>query len=96
MIRLLLFVDYILGLYVFILLVTAVMSWLTAFDVINARNNLVRSVMYALSALTEPVIAPIRRYVPSLGGLDLSFLVLLLLIQLVRSVLIPNLIDLLQ
>jgi YggT family protein len=96
MIRLLLFVDYLLGLYTFILIITAIMSWLIAFDVINVRNNLVRSVMYALTALTEPVIAPIRRYVPSLGGLDLSFLVLLLLIQLFRAVLIPNLIDLLQ
>jgi YggT family protein len=71
-------------------------SWLIAFDVINIRNNVVRSLLHVLSALTDPVLAPIRRYVPAVGGLDLSFLVLLLVIQLVRSVLIPNLIDALR
>lgn len=70
------------------------MSWLVAFDVINVRNNAVRLVLQTLSALTEPMVAPIRRYVPPLGGLDLSFLVLLLLIQLARYVRIPDLIDL--
>jgi YggT family protein len=89
MIRLLLFVDDVLGFYVFILLVTA-------FDVINIRNNVVRSLLHVLSALTDPLLAPIRRHVPPVGGLDLSFLVLLLVIQLVRSVLIPDLVDLLR
>jgi YggT family protein len=96
MIRLLEFIDYLLGLYVFILIFTAIMSWLVVFDVINVRNNIVRSIMYALSALTEPVLAPIRRYVPAVGGLDLSFLVLILLLQLIRAVLIPDLIDVLR
>jgi len=56
--------------------VTVVVSWLIAFDVINVRNNVVKSVLHALSAVTDPVLAPIRRYVPPVGGLDLSFLVL--------------------
>jgi YggT family protein len=96
MIRLLLFVDDLLGFYGFILLVTVIVSWLIAFDVINIRNNVVRSLLHVLSALTDPVLAPIRRYVPPVGGLDLSFLVLLLLIQLIRSVLIPDLVDALR
>jgi YggT family protein len=95
MIRLLAFVDGLLGFYVMILLVTVIVSWLVAFDVINVRNNLVRSVTYALSALTDPVLAPLRRVIPPVAGLDLTFLVLLVLIQLVRSVLIPDLVDLL-
>jgi YggT family protein len=94
MIRLLFFIDWLLGLYVFILIVTAIMSWLIAFDVVNLRNNLVRSVMYALEALTTPALAPLRRYVPNIGGLDISFLVLFILIQFIRSVIIPELIDL--
>jgi hypothetical protein len=49
------------------------------------RNNVVRSVVYALSALTAPVLNPLRKIIPPVGGLDLTFLVLLLLIQLVRS-----------
>jgi len=58
MIRLLAFVDGLLGLYVMILLVTVIVSWLVAFDVINVRNNVVRSVVYALSALTDLGVAP--------------------------------------
>jgi YggT family protein len=96
MIRVLFFVDYLLGLYVFILLVTVVVSWLITFDVINVRNNFVRSLVYALSALTDPVLAPLRRIIPPVGGLDLTFLVLLLLIQFVRAVIIPDLADLLR
>ena len=96
MTRLLYFADYLLGLYAFILLVTAIASWLLAFDVMNARNNLVRSTMNALSALTEPVIAPIRGYVPSPGGLDLSFMIVLLAIEFIRSVLIADFIDVLK
>jgi YggT family protein len=94
MIRLLGFVDGLLGFYVMILLVTVIVSWLVAFDVINVRNNFVRSVVYGLSALTDPVLNPLRRIIPPVGGLDLTFLVFLVLIQLVRSVIIPDLADL--
>src|ERR1700753_442452 len=93
MVRLPAFVDGLLGFYVMILLLTVIVSWLVAFDVINVRNNLVRSVVYALSALTEPILNPLRKVIPPVGGLDLSSLVLLLLIQLVRSVIIPDLAD---
>lgn len=95
MIQLLAFVDGLLGFYVMILLVTVIVSWLVAFDVINVRNNVVRSAVYALSALTDPVLNPLRKVIPPVGGLDLTYLVLLVLIQLVRSVIIPDLIDLL-
>jgi YggT family protein len=96
MIRLLDFIDWLLGLYVFILVVTAIMSWLVAFSVINVRNDLVRQVLYTMDLLTEPALRPIRRFVPPLGGLDLSFLVLFILIQLVRAVIIPELKDLFE
>ena len=76
MARLLVFIDWLLGFYAFILIVAAGMSWLIAFDVISARNNLVKSVLPTLFVLTEPALRPIRRFVPPLGGLDLSFLVL--------------------
>jgi YggT family protein len=95
MIRLLDFIDWLLGLYVFILVVAAIMSWLVAFSVINVRNDLVRQVLYTLDALTEPVLRRIRRYVPPLGALDLSFLVLFILLQFIRVVIIPAIKDLL-
>ena len=95
MIRLLDFIDWLLGLYEFILVVTAIMSWLIAFSVVNMRNDVVRQVLYTLDLLTEPALRPIRRFVPPLGGLDLSFLVLFILIELIRRVIIPDLQDLL-
>ncbi len=94
MIQLLDFIDWLLGLYEFILVVTAIMSWLIAFSVINVRNDLVRQVLYTLDLLTEPALRPIRRFVPPLGGLDISFLVLFILIELIRRVVIPDLQDL--
>ena len=69
MARLLVFIDWLLGFYAFILIVAAGMSWLIAFDVISARNNLVKSVLPTLFVLTEPALRPIRRFVPPLGGL---------------------------
>ena len=94
MIRLLDFIDWLLGLYEFILVVTAIMSWLIAFSVINVRNDVVRQVLYTLDLLTQPALRPIRRFVPPLGGLDVSFLVLFILIELIRRVIIPDLQDL--
>lgn len=93
LIRLLTFVDWLLGFYVFILVVAAILSWLIAFQVVNTRNDFVRQVLYVVDMLTEPVLRPIRRWVPTLGGLDLSFLVLFIAIQFIRSVIIPTLID---
>jgi YggT family protein len=96
MIRLLVFLDSILYYYVFILIFAAVMSWLIAFDVVNYRNNIVRRVIEILTVLTEPVLSPLRRFVPNAGGLDISFLVLFIFVQLIRSVVIPNLIGLMS
>jgi hypothetical protein len=53
MTRLLLFVDWLLGLYVFILIMTAIASWLVAFDVINTRNDIARKIVYALDAISR-------------------------------------------
>ena len=57
-----------------------IVSWLTAFNVINVHNNFVRSMLRILLALTEPVFRPIRKVTPALGGLDLSPLIVLVLI----------------
>ena len=58
----------------------AIVSWLVGFGVINTHNQIARVVVRVLHALTEPVFGPIRRVLPSMGGLDLSPLVALLLI----------------
>ena len=70
----------VLEIYKWILIAAVIVSWLTAFNVINVHNNFVRSLLRVLLALTEPVLAPIRRMLPSMGGLDLSPLVVFVLL----------------
>ena len=83
-----------LDLYKLVIIVAAVMSWLIAFNVVNARNDFVRSVWAALTALTEPALRPIRRFLPNTGGVDISPVVLFLLIVLVEEIItlyiLPN------
>lgn len=73
-------------LYGYVIIATAIISWLLAFDVVNFRNELVRSVWNFLNALTEPLLRPIRQVLPNLGGIDVSPIVLLLLLFLVEDV----------
>ncbi len=70
----------VLEIYKWILIASVIVSWLTAFNVINVHNNFVRSLLHILQALTEPVLAPIRRILPAMGGLDLSPIVVFVLI----------------
>ena len=70
----------VLEIYKWIVIAAVIVSWLTAFNVINVHNNFVRSLLRVLLALTEPVLAPIRRMLPSMGGLDLSPIVVFVLI----------------
>jgi YggT family protein len=77
-------VDLAINLYWWVIIVMAVMSWLLAFDVINMRNDLVRSVWNGVNALTEPALRPIRRFLPPIGGMDISPIVLLLLLSFIQ------------
>ena len=80
-------IDAVLGLYVWVVIVSVVMSWLIAFNVINTRNRFVYLVMDAVWRLTEPLLARIRRFIPNLGGIDISPIILLLGIFFIRNVL---------
>ena len=75
----------VLDFYSYVIIATAIMSWLLAFDVINFRNDLVRSVWNFLNALTEPLLRPIRRVLPNLGGIDVSPIILLLILMFVQE-----------
>ena len=70
----------ILEIYKWIVIIAVIVSWLTAINVINERNDFVRTLLRILYALTEPVLRPIRRVIPAMGGLDLSPIILLLII----------------
>ena len=74
----------ILDVYFWIILATVVMSWLVAFGVINASNPYVRQIGLALRRLTEPLLGPIRRLLPDLGGIDISPIVLLIGLQFLK------------
>ena len=90
MIELLSFIGYLLQLYVYILIAAAVLSWLIAFNVVNAYSPVVRSIWQALNALTEPLLRPIRRWMPDLGGIDISPVILILACWFVQSVVLVN------
>lgn len=91
MVYLILFLDYLLWLYLVIIVVWAVMSWLIAFNVINTHHPFVRSVVEFLYRATEPVLRPIRRLLPDLGGIDVSPVIVFLIIMFIRRVIFPNL-----
>jgi len=95
MIELLGFISSLITLYIYIIIAGAVMSWLIAFNVVNHYNPLVRSIWQALNALTEPLLRPIRRLMPDLGGIDISPVVLILACAFVQAVVLPNLAKLL-
>lgn len=75
-----------LDLYTWIIIASAVLSWLIAFNVINIRNNVVRTIWNGIYQLTEPVLAPIRRRMPDMGGMDISPIVLLLGVFLIQRI----------
>jgi YggT family protein len=70
--------------YIVVIFAAVVMSWLVAFGVINTYNPHARSVIRMLDALTEPVFRQVRRIIPTLGGLDLSPLIVLIALQALR------------
>ncbi|MEC7209894.1 MAG: YggT family protein [Pseudomonadota bacterium] len=74
----LMLIDRIIDIYVWVIILSAVLSWLVAFDIVNMRNRFVYLVGDALNRITEPVYRPIRRFLPDMGGLDLSPLIVIL------------------
>jgi len=78
----------ILDLYIWLLIAAAVLSWLVAFNVINSRNQFVAMVCDFRYRITEPGLRAIRSILPSLGGIDLSPVVLILLIILLKDVIV--------
>ncbi|NKB42813.1 MAG: YggT family protein [Alphaproteobacteria bacterium] len=71
--------------YWYVVIAAVIMSWLTNFGVINTQNRIVYMIGSALNQLTEPAFRKIRRYIPIMGGLDLSPIVLLLGLWLAQS-----------
>jgi YggT family protein len=71
-------IDTIIDLYIWIMIASAVLSWLVAFNVVNTRNPIVANVGEFLYRITEPALRPIRSILPNLGGIDVSPVVLII------------------
>jgi len=76
----------VLQIYVWLVIAQAVLSWLIAFNVVNTRNQFVAMLWDFLYRITEPVLGPIRRVMPNLGGIDISPVLLILLIFFIERV----------
>lgn len=77
----------VLNIYLLILVIWVIASWLQVFGVIDARHPVVRQILSVLNALVEPVVGPIRRVIPAIGGLDLSPLVVIFALYFILDVL---------
>ncbi|MEM6625253.1 MAG: YggT family protein [Pseudomonadota bacterium] len=78
----------VLDLAVWVVIIQAIVSWLVHFGVINASNQVVATIWQITRALTEPLLRPIRRHVPPIGGMDLSPIILILAIFLLQRVIV--------
>jgi YggT family protein len=97
MVALITFIFFIAGALLSLLwwaiIISAVLSWLVAFDIINLRNGAVYQISTFLDRVTAPVLRPFQRIIPPLGGVDISPIVVLLIITGVRAILLPAMRD---
>lgn len=78
-------IDTVISLYIWILIAAAVLSWLIAFNVVNARNPIVANIGEFLYRVTEPALRPIRNLLPNLGGIDISPIILIILLLFIKQ-----------
>jgi len=78
--------------YIYVLIASALTSWLVTFNVINTQNRFVYALLNFLYRITEPALRPFRRFIPNLGGVDISPVALILILMFLRSVIVDNLV----
>ncbi len=90
-----LLVDSVINIYIWLIIINVILSWLVAFNILNTQNRFVFAVLNATHQLTDPVLNKIRRFIPNLGSIDISPVVLILLLIFIRNLffelLAPNL-----
>lgn len=82
-------ITFCVQLYIFAIILQVALSWLVAFDIVNANNDAARRLTDALKKLTDPVYTPIRKFVPPIGGIDITPLIVIILLQLLMGFLVP-------
>lgn len=80
-------VFQIINIYVWVIIASAILSWLIAFNVVNTQNRFVYMVADTLRRLTDPVLRPIRQFIPNLGGIDISPVILILMLFFAQNLL---------
>ena len=75
----------IIDIYFYVILVNVILSWLIAFNIINTYNQFVSTILFATKKLTDPLLDPLRRIIPNLGGIDVSPILLILLLLFVQD-----------
>ena len=78
--------DSVITIYLWIIIVNAILSWLVAFNILNTQNRFVFSVLEATYKLTDPALNKIRRFIPTFGSIDISPVVLILLLMFLRNI----------
>jgi len=90
-----LLIDSVINIYIWLIIINVILSWLVAFNVLNTQNRFVFAVLNATHQLTDPVLNKIRKFIPNLGSIDISPVVLILLLFFIRNLffelLAPNL-----
>ncbi len=90
-----LLIDSVINIYIWLIIINAILSWLVAFNVLNTQNRFVFAALNATHQLTDPALSKIRKFIPNLGSIDISPVVLILLLFFIRNLffelLAPNL-----
>jgi len=90
-----LLIDSVINIYIWLIIINVILSWLVSFNVLNTQNRFVFAVLNATHQLTDPVLNKIRKFIPNLGSIDISPIVLILLLFFIRNLffelLAPNL-----
>ena len=77
--------DSVITIYLWIIIINAILSWLVAFNVLNTQNRFVFSILDTTYKLTDPALSKIRRYMPTFGSIDISPVILILLLMFLRN-----------
>ena len=78
--------DNIITIYLWIIIINAILSWLVAFNVLNTQNRFVFSLLDVTYKLTDPALNKIRRFIPTFGSIDISPVILILLLMFLRNI----------
>ena len=78
--------DNIITIYLWIIIINAILSWLVAFNVLNTQNRFVFSVLDVTYKMTDPALNKIRRFIPTFGSIDISPVILILILMFLRNI----------